>query len=187
MKCKNCRGKITETTRYCAECGYPVDEKYLVTREDFLKDTENKGPSDKISPDTGNPLTTLEHQGHTYLWDEEVLGVWVDKAVMAEVGLEAAQIVFENLNPTDQKYFNQAKEHIKLKSSGMKSPVSENELDEHYYKALVIDQDFESGGIWIDANVISFWYAASQNKDAPALTQVEELLHILVHLKFFED
>jgi hypothetical protein len=69
----------------------------------------------------------------------------------------------------------------------MKSPVSEQELDEHYYKALVIDQDFESGGLWIDATVISFWYAASQNKDAPALTQVEELLHILVHLKFFED
>jgi hypothetical protein len=103
------------------------------------------------------------------------------------VNTEAAQIVFENLNPTDQKYFNQAKEHIKLKSSGMKSPVTGNELDEHYYKALVIDQDFESGGIWIDANVISFWYAASQNKEAPALTQVEELLHILVHLKFFED
>jgi hypothetical protein len=187
MKCKNCRGKITETSRYCAECGYPVDEKYLVGREDFLRDTENKGKSDKISPDSGEPLTTLEHQGHTYLWDEENNGVWVDKSILDEVNVEAAQIVFENLNPTDQKYFNQAKEHIKLKSSGMKSPLNDNELDEHYYKALVIDQDFESGGIWIDSNVISFWYAASQNKEAPALTQVEELLHIIMHLKFFED
>ena len=69
----------------------------------------------------------------------------------------------------------------------MKSPISANELDEHHYKALVIDEDFETKGIWLDQNVISFWYAATQNKEVPALTQVEELLHILVHLKFLED
>jgi hypothetical protein len=51
----------------------------------------------------------------------------------------------------------------------------------------VIDEDFETKGIWLDSNVVSFWYAATQNKDVPALTQVEELLHILVHLKFLED
>jgi len=187
MKCKNCRGKITETSRYCPECGYPVDEKYLVTREDFLRDTVNKGPSDRLSPDTSEKLIQLEHQGHLYYWDESCMGVWVDKSILDEVSLEAAQIVFENLNPTDQKYFNQAKEHIKLKASGMKSPVSGQELDEHYYKALVIDQDYETGGLWIDSNGIALCYAASQNKAAPALTPVEELLHILVHLKFFED
>jgi predicted amidophosphoribosyltransferase len=187
MKCKNCRNKLFENARYCPECGYPADEKFNVTAEDFLKSTENKGKSDKLSPDSGEPMIILEHQGQEYLWDEVSLGVWVGKNVLEAVDREAAQVVFENLNEDDQRYFNQAKEHIKLRSSGLKSPVSENELDEHHYKALVIDEDFESKGIWLDSNVISFWYAATQNKEAPALTQVEELLHILVHLKFLED
>lgn len=186
-KCKNCRGKLFETSRYCPECGYPADEKFNVTAEDFLKDTVNKGKTDKLSPDSGEPMTLLEHQGHEYYWDEESLGVWVEKSVLEGVDREAAQVVYENLQDEDQKYFNQAKEHIKLRSSGLKSPFSENELDEHYYKALVIDEDFETKGIWLDQSVISFWYAATQNKDIPALTQVEEILHILVHLKFLED
>lgn len=186
-KCKNCRNKISEGTRYCPECGYPGDEKYNVTPEDFLKDTVAKGKSDKLSPDSGEPMTVLEHQGHDYLWDEQNQGVWIDHNFLQSIDREAAQVVFENLNEDDQKYFNQAKEHIKLRSSGLKSPESENELDEHYYKALVIDEDFETKGLWLDSNVISFWYAATQNKEAPALTQVEELLHILVHLKFLED
>lgn len=187
MKCKNCRGKLYENSRYCPECGYPTDEKYNVTAEDFLRDTVNKGKSDKASPDSGQPMTILEHQGHEYLWDEESMGVWIDGKVLEAIDREAAKVVFENLNEEDQKYFNQAKEHIKLRSSGLTSPFSENELDEHYYKALVIDEDYETKGIWLDQNVISFWYAATQNKEVPALTQVEELLHVLVHLKFLED
>ena len=43
MKCKNCRNKLFESARYCPECGYPADEKFNVTAEDFLKDTVNKG------------------------------------------------------------------------------------------------------------------------------------------------
>ncbi len=187
MKCKNCRNKLFDSARYCPECGYPVDEKFNVTAEDFLKDSVNKGPTDKLSPDSGQPMVALEHQGHDYLWDEESMGVWIDRSIIDSIDPEAAQVVFENLSAEDQKYFNQAKEHIKLKASGMKSPLSDNELDEHHYKALVIDEDFESKGIWLDQNVVSFWYAATQNKDVPALTQVEELLHILVHLKFLED
>lgn len=186
-KCKNCRAKLADNARYCAECGYPVDEKFNVTAEDFLKDTVNKGKTDKISPDSGQPMVLLEHQGHEYLWDEENMGVWIDKSILEGIDREAAQVVFENLNEEDQRYFNQAKEHIKLRSSGLTSPISSNELDEHFYKALVIDEDFETKGIWLDSNVVSFWYAATQNKDVPALTQVEELLHILVHLKFLED
>jgi len=187
MKCKNCRSKLFDEARYCPECGYPVDEKFNVAAEDFLRDTVGKGKTDKLSPDSGNPLTILEHQGHEYLWDEENLGVWVDHAILEGIDREAAQVVFENLSSEDQKYFSQAKEHIKLRASGLKSPLSTNELDEHYYKALVIDEDFETKGLWLDPAVISFWYAATQNKEAPALTQVEELLHILVHLKFLED
>ncbi len=132
-------------------------------------------------------MLLLEHQGHEYLWDDENFGVWIDKSILEGIDREAAQIVFENLSEEDQRYFNQAKEHIKLRSSGLTSPISSNELDEHIYKALVIDEDFETKGIWLDSNVVSFWYAATQNKDVPALTQVEELLHILVHLKFLED
>jgi len=187
MKCKNCRSRLFESARYCVECGYPADEKFNVTAEDFLRDTVAKGKTDKLSPDSGNPLTILEHQGHDYWWDEENLGVWVDHSILEAIDREAAQVVFENLPPDDQKYFNQAKEHIKLRASGLRSPITDNELDEHHYKALVIDEDFESKGLWLDASVISFWYAATQNKEAPALTQVEELLHILVHLKFLED
>jgi predicted amidophosphoribosyltransferase len=186
-KCKNCPNKLADKARYCPECGYPVDEKFNVTPEDFLRDTVNKGKTDKISPDSGQPMLLLEHQGHEYLWDEENFGVWIDKSILEGIDREAAQVVFENLAEEDQRYFNQAKEHIKLRSSGLKSPISENELDEHHYKALVIDEDFETKGIWLDSSVISFWYAATQNKDVPALTQVEELLHILVHLKFLED
>jgi predicted amidophosphoribosyltransferase len=187
IKCKNCRNKLFESARYCPECGYPVDEKFNVTAEDFLKDSVNKGKSEKLSPDSSTPMTILEHQGHEYYWDEESLGVWITKEVLQAVDREAAMVVFENLTDEDQKYFNQAKEHIKLRSSGLTSPFSENELDEHHYKALVIDEDFETKGIWLDQSIISFWYAATQNKDVPALTQVEELLHILVHLKFLED
>jgi len=188
MKCINCRNnKLSEGSRYCPECGYPLDEKFNVTAEDFLRDTENQGKTEALSPDTGEPLVKLVHQEHAYLWDPESMGVWVGKEILEGVDLEAAQLVFENLNADDQKYLLQAKESIKLRASGMKSPVSENELDEHYYKALVFDQDFETGGLWIDQSVVSFWYAAAQNKDVPALTQIEELLHILVHLRFFED
>ena len=187
MKCKNCHNKLTDAARYCPECGYPVDEKFNVTAEDFLRDTINKGKTEKLSPDSSQPMTLLEHQGHEYLWDEDSLGVWIDQSILQGIDREAAQVVFENLNEEDQKYFNQAKEHIKLRSSGLKSPISDNELDEHFYKALVIDEDFETKGLWLDQNVISFWYAASQNKEAPALTLVEELLHILVHLRFLED
>lgn len=188
MKCKNCRNaKLVETARYCPDCGYPLDEKFNVTPEDFLRDTEDLGLTELLSPDSGEPLRKLKHQEREYLWDPEGMGVWVGKENLSAVDPEAAQIVFENLNPDDQKYLSQAKENIKLRASGMKSPVTGNELDEHYYKALVFDQDFESGGLWIDPSVVSFWYAATQNKEAPALTQVEELLHILVHLRFFED
>jgi len=59
IKCKNCRNKITETARYCPECGYPGDEKYNVTPEDFLKDTVVKGKSEKLSPDSGEPMSIL--------------------------------------------------------------------------------------------------------------------------------
>lgn len=188
MKCVNCRNnKLGETARYCPECGYPLEERFLVTSDDYLRDTENLGPTEMPSPDSGEPLVRLKHQDHEYLWDPESLGVWVGKEILDAIDLEAAQVVFENLNEEDQKYLAQAKESIKLRTSGMKSPVSGNELDEHFYKALVFDQDYESGGLWIDQSVVSFWYAATQNKDAPALTQVEELLHILVHLRFFED
>jgi len=188
MKCKNCRNnKLAEGSRYCTECGYPVDEKFNVTAEDFLRDTEDLGLTELLSPDSGEPLKRLKHQDHEYLWDPEGMGVWVGKEILTGVDPEAAQVVFENLNAEDQKYLSQAKESIKLRASGMKSPVSENELDEHFYKALVFDQDFESGGLWIDPAVVSFWYAATQNKERSSLTQVEELLHILVHLRFFED
>jgi hypothetical protein len=145
------------------------------------------GKTDLLSPDSGEPLVKLKHQEHEYLFDPLNLGVWVSKDVLTAIDPEAAQVVFENLDPEDQKYLAQAKESIKLRASGMKSPVSDNELDEHYYKALIFDQDFETGGLWIDQSVVSFWYAATQNKEVPALTQVEELLHILVHLHFFED
>jgi hypothetical protein len=187
IKCKNCRNKVAEDARYCAECGYPLDDKFLVTKEDFLKNTVDKGITDKLSPDSNQPMHLLEHQNHEYLWDEESLGVWIDRAIIESIDREAAQVVFENLDPTDQKYFNHARDHIKLRASGLKSPISDQELDEHYYKALVIDEDYESKGIWLDQNVISFWYAATQNKDIPALTQIEELLHILVHLNFLDD
>lgn len=187
MKCPNCRNRVPEKARYCLECGYPTDEQYLVTEEDFRKDTTSKGVSQLLSPDSDQPMEILEHQGNEYYFDPESLGVWVPRKVLDAVDREAAQIVFENLSPEDQRYFNQAREHIQLKKSGMKSPESGQELDKHFYRALVIFEDYETKGIWIDADVISFWYAANQSKEAPALTIVEELLHILVHLKFLED
>lgn len=187
MKCVNCRSRVFETARYCPECGYPTDEKFNVTEEDFRRDTESLGMTEYLSPDSDAPMERLRHQGHEYLFDPESLGVWVPREVIDSVDAEAAKVVFENLTLEDQKYFNQAREHIKLKKSGMKSPVSDAELDQHSYKALVICEDYDSGGIWLDSSVISFWYAANQSKEAPALTIVEELLHILVHLKFLED
>src|SRR5665213_4253071 len=109
-KCKNCPNKLADKARYCPECGYPVDEKFNVTPEDFLRDTVNKGKSDKISPDSGQPMLLLEHQGHEYLWDDENFGVWIDKSILEGIDREAAQVVLENLAEEDQRYFNHAKE-----------------------------------------------------------------------------
>ncbi len=49
-KCKNCHVKLADNARYCAECGYPVDEKFNVTAEDFLKDTVEQGQDRQDQP-----------------------------------------------------------------------------------------------------------------------------------------
>ena len=50
-------------------------------------------------------MVALEHQGHDYLFDEESLGVWIDRSIIDAIDPEAAQVVFENLSAEDQKVF----------------------------------------------------------------------------------